>query len=274
MTEVPDYLLQRSRERRVELGLLDDDGSGGGDAGAGAGAADSGGAAAAGGAAAGAVAATSAAEDTAAAIAAAKADAKLEVQPAPQPDPQWVTAARTRHRIPIWALPVLFALPLWGFVYVKLTEPPPEPITAITEGANTYAVRCSSCHVGDGSGSEGGGVGRPLYNGEAIATFPTLGDDLLEWIKVGTAGVGTGNIYGDPNRLGGPRIAGETGASMPAFGEVLSVSQVYSVARYVREVIAGEEITDEEAAARDEKWELLGGGKLGGEGGGGGDGHG
>ncbi len=263
MTEVPEYLLERSRERRVALGLLDDDGSGDGDAAADAAGGGAGGAA-------GQIAATSASADTAAAIAAAKESAKLEVPPEPEPDPQWVLAARRRHRIPIWAMPVLFALPLWGFVYVKLTEPPPEPITAVTEGANTYAVRCASCHVGDGSGSEGGGVGRPLYNGEMLLTFPALDEDLLTWVKTGSEGVGVGNVYGDPNRAGGPRIAGETGANMPAFGSVLSEHQIYSVARYVREVISGEEITDEEAALRDEKWKHLGGGSVTGEGGGGG----
>ena len=29
MTEVPDYLFERSRQRRIALGLLEDDGSGG-----------------------------------------------------------------------------------------------------------------------------------------------------------------------------------------------------------------------------------------------------
>ena len=29
MTEVPEYLFERSRQRRVALGLLEDDGSGG-----------------------------------------------------------------------------------------------------------------------------------------------------------------------------------------------------------------------------------------------------
>ena len=30
MTEVPEYLFERSRQRRIALGLLEDDGSGGG----------------------------------------------------------------------------------------------------------------------------------------------------------------------------------------------------------------------------------------------------
>ena len=62
MTEVPEYLLERSRQRRIDLGLLEDDGSGGGGAsGAPAGEA-----------------LASSGPSSADVIAAAKADAKLE----------------------------------------------------------------------------------------------------------------------------------------------------------------------------------------------------
>ena len=258
MTEVPEYLLERSRQRRIALGVLEDDGSGGGgDAGA---AAPAAGAAAAAG------------PTQAEMIAAAREAAQLEVEPEAPPDPSWVIAAQTRHRIPIWVLPVLFCLPLWAFVYVKLTEPPPEPITAINEGAATYAVRCSSCHGGDGAGSDGGLVGRPLWNGEVLLTFPSLDDSFIEWISVGSEGLGLGQVYGDPNRPGGAHISGgsDNAAAMPAFGDVLNDHQLYSVARYVREVIGGEAISDEVTAERDAEWEHLGGGALTGGGGGGG----
>ncbi|WP_423916035.1 c-type cytochrome [Candidatus Poriferisodalis sp.] len=256
MTDVPEYLLERSRQRRIALGVLEDDGS------------EDGGAAAAAAPAAGG--APTATPGQAEMIAAAREAAKLEIEPAPPPDAAWVVAAQTRHRIPIWVLPVLFCLPLWAFVYVKLTEPPPEPITAITEGATTFSVRCASCHGGDGSGSEGGAVGRPLWNGEVLLTFPSLDDSFIEWISVGSEGIGLGQAYGDPNRPGGAHIAGgsDNAANMPAFGEVLSEHQLYSVARYVREVIGGEEISDEVAAERDAEWEHRGGGSDSGEGGG------
>ena len=179
MTEVPDYLLERSRQRRIALGLLEDDGSAGGAAPE---------AAAAGG---DSVSGPSSAD----VIAAAKADAKLEQITETQLEPEWVIAARTRTKIPMWALPVMFFLPLWAFVYVKLTEPPPEPVTAITEGAATYAAQCASCHGGDGAGSEGGGVGRPLYNGEVLLTFPKLDDDMLYWLAVGSEGIGLSLIH-------------------------------------------------------------------------------
>ena len=260
LTEVPEYLLERSRQRRIALGVLEDDGSAAGDATGSAAAAPV----------ASAAADPAAAQMTAQRIAAAKEAAKQETEPEPAADPAWVVSARRRHRIPVWVLPVLFCLPLWAFVYVKLTEPPPEPITAINEGAATYAVRCASCHGGDGAGSDGGAVGRPLYGGEVLATFPSLDDEFIEWLKVGSEGIGLGQVYGDPDRAGGARISGETGANMPAFGEVLSEHQIYSVARYVREVIGGETISDEVAAERDEQWEHLGGGADTGSGGGGG----
>ena len=202
-------------------------------------------------------------------IAAARGAAQLEAEPEARARFVMGARRRRRHRIPIWVLPVLFCLPLWAFVYVKLTEPPPEPITAINEGAATYAVRCASCHVGDGSGSDGSGVGRPLWNGEVLLTFPDLDDSFIEWISVGSEGIGLGQVYGDPNRPGGAHITGETESNMPAFGDVLNDHQLYSVARYVREVIGGEMISDEVAAERDAEWEHLGGGALSGGGGGG-----
>ena len=255
MTEVPEYLLERSRQRRIDLGLLEDDGSGG--AAAATGTPDS-------------ATLASSGPSTADVIAAAKADAKLELQAEPGIEPLWVSAARSRTRIPMWALPVMFFLPLWAFVYVKLTEPPPEPVTAITEGAATYAARCVSCHGGAGAGSEGGGVGRPLYNGEILLTFPRLEADMLHWLEVGSEGIGIGNSYGATDRPEGAHISGETGANMPGFGGTLSEYKIYSVARYIREMLSGEQVSDEEVAASDAKWEALGGGKDVGGGGHGG----
>ncbi|MDP6902564.1 MAG: c-type cytochrome [Acidimicrobiales bacterium] len=255
MTEVPEYLFERSRQRRIALGLLEDDGSGGaaasevGDGGT----------------------QVSSGPSSADVIAAAKADAKLEQVTDPDIEPVWVSAARARTKIPMWALPVMFFLPLWAFVYVKMTEPPPEPVTAMTEGAATYAAQCASCHGGDGAGNEGGGVGRPLYNGEVLLTFPKLDADMIYWLTVGSEGIGVGTPYGATDRPGGAHISGETGANMPGFGGTLTEYKVYSVARYIREVLSGELLGEEEIAVRDAEWEELGGGKdLGGGGGHGG----
>ena len=42
----------------------------------------------------------------------------------PKPEPAYIQAARSRKRIPYWAVPVLAALPIWGYVYVRTLEPP------------------------------------------------------------------------------------------------------------------------------------------------------
>ena len=105
MTEVPDYLFERSRQRRIALGLLEDDGSGGAAASE---AGDSGSQASSG-------------PSSADVIAAAKADAKLEQVADIDIEPVWVSAANARTKIPMWALPVMFFLPLWAFGYVKMT---------------------------------------------------------------------------------------------------------------------------------------------------------
>jgi mono/diheme cytochrome c family protein len=93
---------------------------------------------------------------------------------------------------------------------------------------------------------------------------------MLHWLEVGSEGIGIGNSYGATDRPEGAHISGETGANMPGFGGTLSEYKIYSVARYIREMLSGEQVSDEEVAARDAKWEALGGGKDVGGGGHGG----
>ncbi|MDP7068588.1 MAG: hypothetical protein QF637_13305, partial [Acidimicrobiales bacterium] len=92
-------------------------------------------------------------------------------------------------------------------------------------------------------------------------TFPKLDADMILWLTVGSEGIGIGNPYGATDRPGGAHISGATGANMPGFGGSLTEYKVYSVARYIREVVSGEELSDEEVATRDAEWEELGGGK-------------
>ena len=84
----------------------------------------------------------------------------------PKPEPAYVQAAKRRKRVPIWAMPVLAVLPLWGYIYVRTLEPPPagedDPLVL---GAEVYAGNCASCHGGTG----GGGVGPALADGEVVA---------------------------------------------------------------------------------------------------------
>jgi mono/diheme cytochrome c family protein len=235
LTEVPDYLLERSRERRRALGLSDEDG---GDA------------------------APAAAQSTEAEAAAppattAAAAAPVEVAPAEpevvEPDPPWVEAARTRHKIPMWVLPVLFLIPIWAYVYVAFLGSEAEAEGAVAVGQELFASQgCSGCH---GSGG-GGGIGYQLSAGEVLLTFPEM-PAMLDWMSRASEGYGEGEVIGDPDRQGGPHIVGALGAAMPQFGDQLSPAQVYGVARYVRENLSGESPDAEELASRDDTFDAL-----------------
>jgi len=225
MTEVPEHLLRRSRERRAALGLGGEEGGpppGEGDAGA---------------APAGASAAAPVRAEAAAPAAATPAAPPAPPEP-PKPPPPYVAAALARPKVPKWAIPVLAALPLWALVYAGSLYVPSaasaDPVLA--EGQDIYNQQCSGCHGGAG----GGGQGRPLSNGDVLLTFPDP-QDQLAWVNAGSGLVGEGNPYGDPNRPGGQHVAGETaGGVMPAFGGTLTPDEIVAVVRYEREVLSGE----------------------------------
>lgn len=218
MTEVPEHLLQRSRERRAALGL------GGDDAGASAPAESS--------------PATPAPTEAAPA---APAPAPVPAAPAappppPPPPPPYVTAAMTRPKVPMWALPVLAMLPIWAIVYAGVLFVPEEGITdpVLQEGQGIFDQSCASCHGNEG----GGGVGRPLNAGEVVLTFPDPADHIA---FVATGSPPEGTPYGNPDRPGGQHIARETpGGAMPPFGESLTEEEILAVVRYEREILGGE----------------------------------
>src|SRR5688572_6187528 len=93
LTDIPEHLLRRSRERREALGLST------GEGGAPPPARDEGGA------------------DEGGEAAGAAVPVEPEPAPAPEPMPPYVVAAVSRQKIPWWALPVLAALPLWAIIY-------------------------------------------------------------------------------------------------------------------------------------------------------------
>ncbi len=228
MTEVPEHLLKRSRDRRAALGLGGGgDGGGGGDTPAGE---------PAGG---GERTAVEPAGATTAARPAAVGPAEVEAKAPEKPLPPYVEAAVTRKKIPFWAMPALAFLPLWAILYANTLSPAtsdePSPLDL---GAEIYAARCASCHGGGG----GGGVGRPLADGEVVKTFPDI-ESMLEFVHVGTEGIGVGQPYGDPNREGGPHLGGSyNGNLMPAFAEVLTEEELLAVVRHERETLSGEEL--------------------------------
>lgn len=229
MTEVPEHLLKRSRDRK----------GGAGGAGSAEGAPTEPSASAAG-----------AALEPAASKAVAKPAAAVPAKAAkaPEPVPPYVEASLKRKRIPIWAMPVLALLPLWAVIYVATLTPAGEAKKPqLVIGADVYSARCASCHGADGAG----GVGRPFKAGEVLKTFPKIGEQL-EFVWLGSNGMGpAGTPYGDPEREGGQhKTLSFNGNAMPTFKGVITQEELLAVVRYERETLAGEKL-DAKATAAD-----------------------
>ncbi len=236
MTEIPEHLLKRSRERRAAAGL------GGGEADA---------------------ASEPASEDAADAdtgssepaapvpAVAASAPAEVELPKPPEPLPPYIEAYHRRRRIPYWALPVLAALPLWAYVFQGTLEPPPagesDPLVL---GEELFSANCASCHGGQG----GGGVGPSFNDGAVIETWPDF-NDHIEWVHLGSAGW-PGDTYG---AQGKPKKGG-----MPSFEGVLSEEEIALIVRYEREELGGGEPEPELVTLSEEAAASAGGGGGGG----------
>jgi mono/diheme cytochrome c family protein len=215
LTEIPEHLLQRSRERRAALGL-------GGDAPAPASGGEAGEAATP----AAATPATGGAQPPATPTPATPAEPP-KPEP-PKPVPAYVQAAYRRRRIPFWAMPVLVALPLWGYVYVRTLSPAPVENDPLVLGEATYQ-QCSACHGGSGQG-----LGAPqLSDGKVLNTWPDYRDHLM-WVKLGEKNW-PGDAYGAHNTS-----KAANGGSMPSFGGTLSDQQIAQVVLYERRVLSGE----------------------------------
>jgi mono/diheme cytochrome c family protein len=200
VTEIPEHLLKRSKERRAAIG---------GDS------ADT----------------ESAPAESSPSAERAPAPAVISnprpAEPAPQPPPEplrpEVEAALRRHKIPYWALPVLLALPLWAYVYHGTLEPPAAPaVDALAHGEDVYA-RCAFCHGASGQGASG-----PALTG-VMDSFPDWRDHL-SWVAVGTQGW-PGDTYG----AGVPK----SGGTMPPFGNALSLQELAAVVLYERVAFGG-----------------------------------
>jgi mono/diheme cytochrome c family protein len=217
VTEVPDYLLQRSRERRAALGLGGDEGGG-----AVAPAGDEGGGAPA----------TTSAASSAPAVPAPAPIAPGTPDPEPAPPAPNVQAAVRRKRIPIWALPVVAMIPLWGYAYAGTLEPPTvEAEGALDTGAEVYG-QCAACHGASG----GGGVG-PAFDG-VTETFEDPATHM-QWVTLGSTGwqQEVGDTYGDT----GKPVSG----GMPAFGESLTPEELTAVVAYERAEFGGADPVEE-----------------------------
>lgn len=231
MTEIPEHLLKRSRERRAALE---------GDSGAPA-APEPGAAATP----ATTQPATPAAPTSTAPAGRGQAPAPA-APPPPKPDSFPVAAYKKRNRIPFWAMAALALLPIWAFMYARaVTTQAEQAAGPLAVGSETYGV-CASCHGGSGEG----GVGYPFNGGEVLKTFPHI-EDQVRFVYFGSdqyaaAGV---DIYGNPDREGGPHVVhGRGGASMPAWAGNLTDAQILGVVCHERFDLGGADATGADAA--------------------------
>lgn len=203
MTEIPEHLLKRSRERRQATGAS------GGDSG---------------GDSAGSTPATTTPSSSAAAAPAGPAGPPARTAaptpaapPPPKPDAPVVAAYKRRKRVPFWAMAALSLMPVWALMYARaVTEQPEEVAGPLGIGAEEYGT-CASCHGAAG----GGGAGYAFTGGEVLETFPHI-EDMLRYVYHGTQGYNLAGIeiYGNPDREGGPHVTGAFGA-MPAQGSTV-----------------------------------------------------
>lgn len=148
-------------------------------------------------------------------------------------EPAYLAAAKSRKRIPLWAVPIFPALIVWAIIYVNAVQKPPAGANdPITLGKDIYAANCASCHGPTG----GGGVG-PAFTGKTLdKVFPNYTEQMA-WINIGSAAWPNdtfGAQGGKPTR---------SGATMPGFGpegtKSLTCDQIALVTRYEREVLGG-----------------------------------
>jgi mono/diheme cytochrome c family protein len=226
VTEIPEHLLKRSRERR---GALD------------------GGSNAAGSPSAPAKVESSAPAVTSSAPVGRAAAQSPATPPPPKPDSFVVAAAKRRKRIPFWAMAALSLMPVWALMYARaVTEQPEEAAGPLGMGAEVYGG-CAGCHGAAG----GGGAGYAFAGGEVLKTFPHI-EDQIRYVYHGTQGYNLAGveIYGNPDREGGPHVAGALGV-MPqqgaTAGGALTYYEILAVVCHERYALGGADPTGEYA---------------------------
>ena len=229
MTEVPDFLLKRSKDRRAVLS---------------------------GGTPSAEPSASKEVAKTATSSAAPAVAAEVPPPPPPRPDPAYVVAAKTRKKIPFWAMATLSMLPVWAFLYLLAVTPQEREATGpLAVGEGIYSA-CASCHGAAGQG----GAGRVFHEGEVLKTFPHI-EDMLNFVYTGSqpyvsAGLA---VYGDPDREGGAHAPlSYNGNAMPAQGEKwgggLTNYEILGVVCHTRYVIGGADPKSEQWSAEFATW--------------------
>jgi len=225
LSEIPEYLLKKSREAKAaKLGLDMPETSDAPSKGAEASAST-------------AVTKSSPADD---AIAALTADLPyLEAKSEPEKQvPEYVKAAQNRKKIPIWAMPVVAVIPVWAFGFAGTMQQPETEDALLIGALETYEVSggCAGCHGGDG----GGGSGYKLSEGEVLETFPEPIDQMVH-VARGSAAI-TGQEYGAPRADGTRRVAGAKG-NMPAQENAMSLEHLEMVIYHERAILSDEDET-------------------------------
>ncbi len=176
--------------------------------------------------------------------------------PPPPPDPSYVVAAKTRIKIPFWAMATLSLLPLWALLYVLAIRPQERTVEGpLAVGAGVYGS-CAGCHGANGAG----GAGRVLYQGEVLKTFPKI-EDMINFVYTGSqqyisAGL---KIYGNPDREGGAHAPlSYNGNPMPQQGEKygggLTDAEILGVVCHERYELSGADSESETWKAEYERW--------------------
>ena len=100
--------------------------------------------------------------------------------PPPPPDQSYVVAAKTRKKVPFWAMAALSLLPFWAFMYLVAIQPQEKTVEGpMAVGESVYGS-CAGCHGANGEG----GAGRALYQGSVLKTFPKI-EDMLNFVYAG-----------------------------------------------------------------------------------------
>ncbi len=229
MTEVPDFLFKRSRDRRAALS---------------------------GSAPAAEPTVSKEVAKTATSSAAPALAAEIAPPPPPRLDPAYVVAAKTRKKIPFWAMATLSLLPVWAFLYLLAVSPQEREASGpMAVGAEVYGA-CASCHGAAGQG----GAGRVLHEGEVLKTFPHI-EDMLNFVYTGSQPFVSANlaVYGDANRESGAHAPlSYNGNGMPAQGEKwgggLTDYEVLGVVCHERYAIGGADPKSEQWAGEHATW--------------------
>jgi len=225
VTEIPEHLLKRSKERRAAVSGESADAA----------------------APAGATPATVAASTPAPAAAPAKAAAPA-APPPPKPDPAYIAAAKSRKKVPFWAMATLSLLPIWGFLYVQGLKPEAKTVAGPIGAGQKLFSSCATCHGATG----GGGVGRSFQEGALQKTFPHI-EDQLNLVYTGSQAYRDAGL----DHYGAKAVGhlGFNGNFMPSQHSAgLTEDQILAVVCHERYDLAGADPEDPKWAAEYTKW--------------------